>query len=482
MIKFLANYLAYILILGWLFYSIINLRRYKTSNPYLLQLIPSIFTTIGVFGTFLGITYGLYHFNENDITGSIPELLKGMKVAFLTSILGISLSIVFSNILAWLKRKMEDEIPPKPTSELQALQKLIEVIENSEDKNVTLKERLIQGLTDNNNSINDLNKQNQLNTDKFNTEIQAQFKLSNDLRNNHQNNIVSYTELINKNLITLNENLEILKTEQSHTSKIANQNTEKIILSMTKNNQLIQDKFDEFSVLLAKNNTEALVLAMERVITDFNKKMNSLIQKLVQENFQELNNSVKKLNEWQIENKVQVEKLINQFKEVSSNLVSTSSSIKEITINTEKLTTEEGYLAELIEELQSVMIKDTKFKTLIDKVSETVITLKSTTDEFDNTTNALNKWVREERNIKKSVITLLSKMQELDKIKSYDNQFWKDTKLKMEEGVSIIERANKKLSTDVKTIDAQFYNRLNTTLQSLDQLIQQFILNSNKRR
>ena len=102
---------------------------------------------------------------------------------------------------------------------------------------------------------------------------------------------------------------------------------------MANNNELIRNKFDEFGELLAKNNTEALVLAMEKVITDFNEKMNDLIQKLVKENFQELNTSVQRLNDWQKENKKQVALLISQFKDVSSDLQTSSTMIKQISDN-----------------------------------------------------------------------------------------------------------------------------------------------------
>ena len=56
---------------------------------------PALLTTIGILGTFLGIAIGLVNFNTVDIDGSIPSLLEGLKTAFLTSIVGIALSIMF---------------------------------------------------------------------------------------------------------------------------------------------------------------------------------------------------------------------------------------------------------------------------------------------------------------------------------------------------------------------------------------------------
>ena len=42
-------------------------------------------TTLGIFGTFVGIFIGLLGFDVNDITSSVPQLLGGLKTAFLIS-------------------------------------------------------------------------------------------------------------------------------------------------------------------------------------------------------------------------------------------------------------------------------------------------------------------------------------------------------------------------------------------------------------
>ncbi|MBW2138125.1 MAG: MotA/TolQ/ExbB proton channel family protein [Deltaproteobacteria bacterium] len=57
----------------------------------LTQSAASIVTVIGILGTFVGIAYGLYEFNPAEIEISIPNLLAGLKIAFVTSILGIFL-------------------------------------------------------------------------------------------------------------------------------------------------------------------------------------------------------------------------------------------------------------------------------------------------------------------------------------------------------------------------------------------------------
>ena len=55
--------------------------------------------------------------------------------------------------------------------------------------------------------------------------------------------------------------------------------------SMDKTNSLLERKFDEFTELLKKSNTEALVEVMKEVTAEFQKQMDALISKLIQENF-----------------------------------------------------------------------------------------------------------------------------------------------------------------------------------------------------
>ena len=250
---------------------------------------------------------------------------------------------------------------------------------------------------------------------------------------------------------------------------------------MNKNNELITRKFDEFSELLAKNNTEALVEVMKRATEEFNAQMSALIEKLVQENFQELNNSVQRMNQWQQENKEMIQTLTDQFRNVSNEFAITAKAIKEITENTTKLTDENSHLTKLIEKLQKVMIDDTKFQEIVGKLTSTVDTLKENTEAFDETTNKLNNWVRNQMNFSDSVAKLLTRLEEIDKIKDINEVFWENTKKQLNEGVGIIEKASKRLSDDLENINAEFYERLNDTLQNLDTLIQRIIANYNNR-
>ena len=65
----------------------------------LLEMAPDIFTSLGILGTFVGLVWGLKNFeptNYEAMTTSVASLVAGIKVAFLTSIYGIAMSIVYT--------------------------------------------------------------------------------------------------------------------------------------------------------------------------------------------------------------------------------------------------------------------------------------------------------------------------------------------------------------------------------------------------
>lgn len=68
-------------------------------NASLSELIPSLLTSLGILGTFIGLTRGLTGLDMTDantLMNGIPILLDGMKAAFGTSVAGISCSLIFS--------------------------------------------------------------------------------------------------------------------------------------------------------------------------------------------------------------------------------------------------------------------------------------------------------------------------------------------------------------------------------------------------
>lgn len=72
--------------------------RYSTRTA---ESAPTILTSIGIFGTFLGVALGLTQFDTANLQDSVPELLAGLKTAFWSSIAGLfgALTIKFRAVM-----------------------------------------------------------------------------------------------------------------------------------------------------------------------------------------------------------------------------------------------------------------------------------------------------------------------------------------------------------------------------------------------
>ena len=86
-------------IAAWIYVANTNNEDLQKRRKWIDQL-PSIISTLGVLGTFLGITKGLMSFNTATLDQSIPVLLDGLKTAFFTSLLGMSGSLVLNRIVS----------------------------------------------------------------------------------------------------------------------------------------------------------------------------------------------------------------------------------------------------------------------------------------------------------------------------------------------------------------------------------------------
>ncbi len=458
-----------ILIGVWTIFSIYYLAKAQKNpnsiNTYILEAIPSVFPTIGIFCTFLGVFLGLLNFDTANIQQSIPNLLNGLKLAFIGSMLGIVGLFIFQKILAVVQKSIDSK---NPTDELAALRSVRVELESMRRENIentklitkifaeVVSEKVNVPMALLTQQIRELRE----NTNKNAQNLESAFSKLHESQKNDDNKIL--VELVG------------LRQEQGASSKKSAENTGQIISAMSSNNELIRNKFDEFSELLKKNNTEALVHVMEAATEQFNAQMKDLINRLIQENFQELNNSVKSLNEWQKENKKQIESLTNQYTVVYETFQITSNNLDNVAVNLGILTKDEGKLNQLVKELQQVMIEDGKFTQITDKITETVETLNFMTDEFKETTQKLNNWVRSQMNFTEKAEVLIVKLEEF---RNLNGDVWNSYRSKMQEAVGIIKDATNKLNDNVETINGEFYERLNNTFKNLDECIQRFVPN-----
>ena len=560
-------------------------------NRRVVEYFPTFISTLGVLGTFFGITMGLMAFDTTDLDKSIPGLLDGLKTAFFTSLAGMIGSMILSAFIGRKQDEKEGGISDinqaagticqavKQMSDLNksTIEKLASQMEEqekdrkafystmgsvmesvkktqasisesllsinksqsaveSEMHSVVINQRsqnevLFEATGSMINSIGRLEENSTTQTshlaatqksiveiaefthhipdlvdlvegmvgtqEEINTQVQ---KLKNILDGevlqieesmNKTNQLLErkfdeFTELLKKSntealveVIALVEGMvgtqEEINAQVQKLKNILDGEVLQIEESMNKTNQLLERKFDEFTELLKKSNTEALVEVMKKVTEEFQKQMNSLINKLIQENFDQLNRSVERLNQWQQENKEMISSLTQQYKQMATNFETTSDSLDKVKDDTEALVSEGGKLRKIVDALNEVIVNDERFIKTAEHLQKTAELSQSNMESFDASTKALNGWVRKQRNFVDGVTLLIDKLEEIAKIKDYGQEFWQGTKKNMEEGVGVIKQGSETLQRSLADLDSQFYARLNTTLAELDTCIQAMI-------
>lgn len=491
-------------------------------NRRIVEYFPSFISTLGVLGTFWGITSGLIDFNTLDLDTSIPGLLDGLKTAFFTSLAGMIGSMILSAFINRTQDQKDGGVSDINQAAIEITNAVKAMSDTSAETMRSIQQQLkeqeferkvfyntfgntLQIISETQRGIaSDINslvllQRKQENTLSHMRESSASIDLSVlDLKNKATQQLATVNSLnevskkINESTYHLAEILDVISNISGTQDEINNtvgkmQNiihaeVLQIEESMDKTNELLERKFNEFTELLKKSNTEALVEVMKRVTEEFQKQMNSLINKLIQENFDQLNKSVEKLNQWQQENKEMIMSLTRQYKEMSNNFEATSTSLAHVKEDTILLVSEGGKLHKLIETLNKVILEDERFIQITKELHETAVLSKSNMQSFDESTKSLNEWIRKQRKFVDSVQVLIDKLEELNKIRDYGEQFWKGTKEKMEEGVSIIARGSQTLNSQLTSLDRQFYGRLSATLAELDNCITKMVEQVGKRR
>ena len=101
----------------------------KKNRKWIEQL-PSLISTLGVIGTFAGITIGLVHFDPDHLDASIPRLLEGLQTAFFTSLLGMVGSLILSRRINHAYDKMDEGNESKEAAKI-----VVEAIKELQAKN-----------------------------------------------------------------------------------------------------------------------------------------------------------------------------------------------------------------------------------------------------------------------------------------------------------------------------------------------------------
>jgi len=332
-----ANEISFIfscLIAGYFVIGIfIVLLNFK--NPRLLVLAdmaPSMLTSMGILGTFLGIFIGLQDFNYN-IDTSLPKLLDGLKIAFGTSILGLSSALTFRFIRPIIARGEvsqevgADEIYQQMVEMNKNSKELITVISRSEETTKDGLETLRKALTDDSDS-------------------------------------------------SISGQLQRLRASISDLEKITQRGFEEQV-----------KEFKEFAEHMSKAFSEAIIDELKSVIREFNEK----ISEQFGDNFKQLNEAVGKLVEWQENYRVQMEQLKSSLDSSVAAIEKTQGSIESIEQSTSKIPEHMEKLSEASQKIETTINSleegilavaamrekaENAFPTISDKIEEIMSTLK----------------------------------------------------------------------------------------------------------
>ena len=126
--RFFVTIICFVFILAVLVRFLMALTRTQWLSGF-DRIAPTLLTTLGVLGTFTGIFFGLLDFDVTNIDDSVPQLLSGLKIAFVTSIFGMAAMIILRSIQAVLPQSATGETEVTPDiihRTLEAIKKGIE--------------------------------------------------------------------------------------------------------------------------------------------------------------------------------------------------------------------------------------------------------------------------------------------------------------------------------------------------------------------
>ncbi len=438
--------------------------------------IKSTIVSVGVLGTFTGIVIGLYSFDYKHIEESLPSLLAGLQTAFITSIAGMSASIVLTIIEKFRKAPvtkekssskevLEDilEELQKRDERLDSLEKLVylEKLETVENINkeilskldglekldsslVTIQEKQTEQIKSLDDGFEKLDKLDGL--EKIENSLWTiQAKQTEQIKS-----LTDGFEKLNKldSLDKIDSSLHTMQEKQVQQNEIM---IESFGSNFEKMNDILNKTFEKISEGASKE----IINALQNVIQDFN---NNLTEQFG-ENFKALNHSVIKMVEWQ-----------ENYKES----IGTMEQGLQTTINS---------LSQTEDSLTNISARNSEIVDVYDKLQETIKTYETQTATInqhlqtyaDLSDKAQNMFPSLENSIKE-VTEVFTKEQNIvsDSLKSQSEEIVQVLEKQSEVIIKISEKLPKELATFETSLEAltkSFLDNYTTFLKNAKSLI-----------
>ncbi len=271
----------------------------KQKYPALVRYAPTLLTTVGILGTFVGITSGLIGFDVNQIDESIAVLLAGLKTAFISSLTGMFLAILFRLLDAF------GQLTPQDAHSAVGA----------------------------------------VGPEEIHTELMRQSQFMEEL-----SRAISADDEG-----TLLGQIKLLRGDVRDETKILNGSVRELITAGEKRDQDLAEFRDElwtrletFAEMMSKSATEQVVEALNRVIQDFNRNLTEQFG----ENFKELNAAVGRLVEWQENYRTQLEEMSEKYAEGVKAIGETRVAVEEIAQGAASIPGSMGALLEVMVQAQ----------------------------------------------------------------------------------------------------------------------------------
>jgi len=330
--------------------------------------IASIVTVIGVLGTFVGIAWGLLHFDTGNIESSVPKLLEGLKVAFITSIVGILGSIFLKWTTLSKQRKQSASVKAYTGATVDDLAELLRDI-----LTIAKKER--------NETKEALNSIEETITGKAN-DLAELLRDILTVEKEEGRETKDALNSIEKSLTGEGDSTVLTQLQKLRTS-FSDKQDDLIRVFSEKQDSLIQ-AFSEFAQEMAENNTKALMEALENVIKDFNQK----ITEQFGDNFKHLNQAVGRINAWQEQYRQQMDELAQEFRIAAESVEKSSQSLAAIAERSDAIVSSAEKLDPILKALQQQIGQmDTQmkaFSALAENARDAFPIIEKRLDEFTN--------------------------------------------------------------------------------------------------
>ena len=443
------------ILVAYILYFFLKEKQYSKES-----VLGNIASTIGVLGTFVGISIGLWKFNPNDITSSVPLLLSGMKIAFATSIIGMAASI----FMKYIALKNEDEENIDDIMEL-----FNTMIAESRNVNNTLIENQKQ-------TENVLNKVSEI---WASHQENLTVELKSEILNLNNNTISKQEELIGEfkklgdcftllnsgvnNLLTWQENYK--ETIENTTKELETviqtiHNADESIESISKNSSLIKENNEKLSEVLKEiNKTQNVIIESNKSIIEISNTAKESIPQ-INEHFTNIDNRTK-------ESTAYLQTLI------SENLNNIKSYLEKITEDVLSKTTQSIYennrqfKYEISEHISQCKMLIYSLKDLIPDINEHLL---STQKRFNKTLIHFNEEVQ--NSLRENTLEINKQVQLLKETTANINNTLDDT---ISESTKRLENITIATSNQIKTMAEEMEKLCVRKIEKLDNtLIEEF--------